>query len=437
VDIIKLACYFVDHYFDVDFVDETILQHFDTNTDITVAMQQFYGEAMDLSTKADAIVDTLKSSLIDNDTSIVEYNSIVNYFDELRACGSCGVKNYPSKNFEKYFLTDLPESLKYNEYELYDYNSLPIDKQILISSFASNEARYYLHPELVIVDNENHMESHTYLCKDCVVAIRNRDIPPYNVRKIDYGIWTRNKSLNPLNPVERSLIAQSRVFTTIFKFTVLNTTNNRYAGIQATKGHCIAFPQESVEAMCKILPNLDNLSKSISIVFVGPNNQKEKIQKCILESKIFKVDVENIYAWLRMLKNSHQFYANITILDSSNMIKELQRIPEALASGIVVAENSTTIGIDRTTDTSGVRNYATEESTSTKNIFGEESAVDLNNIALDYSSVLNKNTDLAITSTKLTEHKLKSIRKSITKSAFLGFVLVTTYTVTLGSLTRI
>ena len=175
------------------------------------------------------------------------------------------------------------------------------------------------------------------LCMTCKEALDSNKIPTYSLANgVDYGDALA-LGLEELTIPEQYLVALGRVYGTVLKLTG-NQNEERQA---AFTGHVITFPQPSEILLAEIAklnsnsidsyPNVTNLQKFVSVVFVGARQQWDSFVPTPY-SKIPEIQVNpaKIFRHLRVLKALHPAYKNIVIDDSEEMTRSLSDIPQQL-----------------------------------------------------------------------------------------------------------
>lgn len=277
------------------------------------------------------------------------FNAIMDTDNVIRAtCASCGVcrcvskvvgdKEPTSLEFEfPYMNVEGQKLLEVNKELIEEYNAIPEVYKPAFSYFQGSNGRYYhLHPEFVeetpwsgvrgVVDavvcgvgkitqpltgeSLDVMVHRARVCRKCHTAfVKEKRVPAMSLAD---GVNLGNPQrigLEPLNMIERTLIAQMRTDLQIVKCNAPDKYTRADSSYQSgLRGHVITFPHDGPEVLADSLPNIKGAMESIKVVFVGPDNMEERFRKSVLASGRFRVDVDKVYKWLEALVILHRGY---------------------------------------------------------------------------------------------------------------------------------
>ena len=112
------------------------------------------------------------------------------------------------------------------------------------------------------------------LCSACFIKLggENQVVPQYSISAgYDFGHPLRAR-LKPLTILERKLISRNIIFSTIIKLVASTGKNSMQHGLQ---GHVIAMPHEGAKVLAakNVLPNIDGVTETMSVMFVGSAEQ--------------------------------------------------------------------------------------------------------------------------------------------------------------------
>ena len=256
----------------------------------------------------------------------------------LYACGACGVRSYDEKfqlvdltssNVQKFRYT-LEEQLKMKNRLAYGnyvkvYTSPTTSDMInpwrTTSVYESNDGNlYYLHPELVKLDEESNIES-TYLCKDCFPNKTDKDgmaiLPERSIAAgVDFGCY-RRIGLIPLNLQEQCLISLVRLYMTVYKVSSniegrININLNH-----SLKAHAIMFAHDAPFVAAKCINNQTKMLhqktflNTMHITFIDDKGKFDTNAKRQMGSAQFFPRWWQLASYLRVLKAINPLYQGV------------------------------------------------------------------------------------------------------------------------------
>ena len=131
-------------------------------------------------------------------------------------------------------------------------------------------------------------------------------------------------------------------------------------------GNVIIFAQDGPEKCSEIFdfPDVMNSTTSLRVAFVGTKEQYEVNRKDVMMScGELIVRTQNVYNWLRMLKQCNPKYWNITINESDACKLLVINLTKELLDNIEIVDNESSLNVERvvTSDTAEVRRMNTDE----------------------------------------------------------------------------
>jgi hypothetical protein len=266
----------------------------------------------------------------------VDFDKHHSYYPKnLFACGACGRRhNIPDDSELEYCTMNLSEPcmdlLIYSDEALdvlrqeqrkgtieIPINHLFETKKICTTNIRSyyemnpNKV-FYLHPELV--DGEG-LSATTELCPMCYKALRKGILPKNSIASgVDFGICERIKELTKPNAAEQSIIARYRIFEEVVKIrpnTGSRTGNYTHYMIQ---GHSVIFSHDAPERYIEraiFLITEKRLQSSLSILFVGPKGEMDRLIAKTKQSSTVLGRAFVIIQWLLLLQQTSRHYVGI------------------------------------------------------------------------------------------------------------------------------
>ena len=201
-------------------------------------------------------------TLAQKQTLVDRFHKHMSLEADLLICGSCGIRDFnniteiPDMHYKDDIATNQDSQIRFTETHKFvqkkvedltaleftdkcqqEYDNEHIQYKTMRSVYISiNNQHYHLHPE-AIDDNE-----HVHICIKCWNDIKNKVVPTFNVKNIDYGIISRipkkhpQLKLDPLTLPELLLLQKFRVYG-------INIHVTTRGDSQTIQGHAIAFPQ--------------------------------------------------------------------------------------------------------------------------------------------------------------------------------------------------
>ena len=290
----------------------------------------------------------------DSSRIIKEFNKKMSNKSVQILCGSCGERKYNAIYKEVNVEHEL-HILKLSNSQIQELNNLN-DYKDIASVSKINDVLFCIHPECLTERNGFY---YTNLCTVCSFDIRNNQIPKFSIANgHDYGNISRLKDLLPLSVVEMHLISRNRMYASIIK---LKEGSNR-----KLLGNVIIFAQDGPEKCSEIFdfPDVMNSTTSLRVAFVGTKEQYEVNRKDVMMScGELIVRTQNVYNWLRMLKQCNPKYWNITINENDACKLLVSKLTKELLDNIEIVDNESSLNVERvvTSDTAEVRRMNTDE----------------------------------------------------------------------------
>jgi hypothetical protein len=230
---------------------------------------------------------------------------------------------------------------------------------------------YHLHPELVTFTQPEMVTTdinpHTfkfYACPQCKSHLDQKRLPPLSLAKgIDFGLSSRLQ-MPKLSVPERMLIARYRMFTSIVKLV------GSGAGKHCFKGHIVNFAHNAPEAFLSAtatMPDVEGVSRLLTVAFLDINGRTDETRMVLMEHENFRVRPAVVYQWLKLLKEVHPMYADITIDESSTMTESLNSFSASLLDNALDlnSESANRMECIVTSDTANIRSNPAEPDATT------------------------------------------------------------------------
>jgi len=264
----------------------------------------------------------------------------------LLACGVCGVRALLSPdqgNFEYMDLRALePLQLSPEQIDVYEQGGAA---SRVASVTKTPFGLYHLHPELVeeYLDDSRSAAWRTVVCTTCSTALASGSLPELSIAAgVDYG-WALRLGLPKLNLIEKYLISRVRLYV----HTVKLKAGDGVAPQQALVGHVAAFQHDGPQVMGTVFPNYHDITDHINVKFVGDNSAIDVCMPKLLRSKVFRVNLDSVYHWLRTLKAVHPLYHDITIDSSPETRTAVSNVPSVLLACATRITDPTMVQVER------------------------------------------------------------------------------------------
>ena len=164
-------------------------------------------------------------------------------------------------------------------------------------------------------------------------------IPKFSVANgHDYGDARRMSSLLPLTIVEKHLISRNRIYGSIIK---IKEGSNRQL-----IGNIITFEHDGPDRCAEKFnfPDVNGISKSLK---VASKHEFEKYRKdVIMTCGELQVRTENVYNWLKMLKQCNPKYWNITINESEECMNKIKKVTKNIMENIEIIDTEKSVNIE-------------------------------------------------------------------------------------------
>lgn len=246
-------------------------------------------------------------TLLDQSNIIKKCNERIGNTRPLLTCASCGERTY-TNIYKEFCVTKDLQILKLTKKQIEAWNNL-MEYKGIASVTSIDNVLYNIHPECITNREGNYF---TLICKECYDDIVTKVIPKFSVANgHDYGDIKRISGLLPLTIVEKHLISRNRIYGSIME---IKEGSNRQL-----IGNIITFEHDGPERCAEKFdfPDVNGILKSLKVAFVGSKHQYEKYRKdVIMTCGELQVRTENVYNWLKMLKQCNPMYWNISINES-------------------------------------------------------------------------------------------------------------------------
>ena len=344
---------------------------------------------------------------------IKDYNDQMNPHITIFGCSVCGIRDLSGDqhnlNLSQLSSLIVPD-IKFQQY----MTCTPEIKScfnIVVVNISGKQTGFYLNSNfLKSVSSPTSLDNHVQmriwshsdvasLCSACFIKLggENQVVPQYSISAgYDFGHPLR-AGLKPLTILERKLISRNIIFSTIIKLVASTGKNSMQHGLQ---GHVIAMPHEGAKVLAatNVLPNIDGVTETMSVMFVGSAeqwrsasgtaNDKQRANFVLAHRSIFQVRPDILFSWLRLLKLVNPFYSDVEILNCTNeTCSNLENLPNILIDKTHVASEEKTIQMEQFTvaDVAHVRSQTAD---------GDENSVGFNgvllqNVALPHAPVIS------------------------------------------------
>jgi len=283
-------------------------------------------------------VERIKQEILRENLTEGQLEDIINRFlerhsycpEHLYTCAACGLRVY-EEEYTKVSLTDERVQLKF-KYPKQEANMLKrklaspnhcvtiytdehTQKEVnaweVVSYYRSlDDDMYYLHREVVDVDEANHQEE-CFLCQGCLPNKKDKKtgkiaIPEDSIAAgVDLGYHAR-VGLIELNLHEQAVIALNRLYLSVYKVTSNTTGRVRVNVNHKTKIHAVMYGHDAPGMIAKNQQELldpNTIAEDVIIQFMDTSlAQVDKLYEVVNGTSAITARWWQIVSWLRVLR---------------------------------------------------------------------------------------------------------------------------------------
>ena len=271
----------------------------------------------------------------------------------LRACGTCGTRDFVSDKFRCYmvklrnlnlFAFSTQDMAKWEAMRQAGDIVVPVDARMtmrrvkpwkVMSCYESTRLRcwFHVHPELVETRDE---EEYTRLCCCCRDSWLEGKVPKNSIANgIDFG-WARRLGLTEPNLWEQMVLSQLRLFTMSVK--VMTGGQANFTG-QRHRGNAVCFVHDAPEIVLEQLTDWKYVRSLVSVYFLDAKGKGDELSKKFFGTANFRARRYVLQQWLLVLSCVNKHYQLYNDAFINKILDATDRAMQAMESEINVIEN--------------------------------------------------------------------------------------------------